>query len=253
MYLKNIVIKTNAGETVELSFPKRTSKFEIEYTYIKFLEGKELNKTFSMVKEIVDYISGKVVEYNQNEMLSLDDIRFMSQDNEELKLKPIVKCENRDYFLILKLVDRKGEIIKEVECSLSMENKQIIHEVFGLSGVEIKEKISNADKSNVFFFVSSEAKDEKEDFLENAMCILKDTNEDDSWKEKSFVSRDYLEKLIESSINKKYGISKLFSNMMNDVFAKSEFSLDIEKIVAKRKEIKDKFCAFTLESVLVKK
>lgn len=258
MYLKNVVINTASGLKIELSYPKRMSKFEMEYTYIKDLDNKGLNNLFNIESEVVDDLTGKALKLEKDGSTSVEKALFLTKDGRELKLKPLIKCDsvNKDYALSLNLVDKKGNIIEESICELTLEDKKMVHDVFKLSVNEIKEKISNVGDVKVFFFVARDAKDKRKDFFENAICLLKDTCEkdlDDSWREKSFVGKKCLEKLVGASIDKKYGSVNIFENTMKDAFSKSAFSLDVEKIVGKMEETADEFCEFTLESIIVKK
>lgn len=256
MYLKNISIKINSSQIIELSFPKRISKFELEYTYVKGIMDKYFNVALRNIKYLENFETEKSFAYNIEERMLLSKILFVTDKNEKLSLRAIVKCCNKDYFLNLKLINKEGKVVDNYECPLSIEQKKIIHETFKLSTVEMKKKIEHVDNAEVFFFIPRDVKCEMENFFENSLCFFKDTNiydPKDDWKLKSFVDRKYLEKLLNAYIEKKYGFNGIFENVLSDVVENSKFTLNVEKILSKMKDTNDKFCTFSFNSIVVAK
>lgn len=258
MYLKNVVVTTKSGIKIELSYPKRVSKFDMEYEYVCDYENLGLDKMFDLETKVVNYLNGEEVKTASNSYLPIDKIIFVDNEENELKFKALIHYDKskKDYSLSLMLVDRDSNVVESYLCDISMNIKREIHDLFAKSSAEIKNRMNAIDDLKIFFFTSNDVKDKKSEFFNNTLCLLKDTSEmdlNDSWRDKSYVSKSYLEKILGASIDKKYGLKSIFEDTMDNAFSKSRFTLNVDKILKTIESTSNSFCEFTLASVLVGK
>lgn len=245
MYLKSVSFNIG-GELVEFAYPKRISRDELEFREMIFLnlvstEEGELNKE---VKKI--------------------DLRKKSVnvDGQDYLIKPIaIKNKSDCKFLIrvYSIQDNKLKLIREHDVKLSKKNKSVIYEVFCLSAEEIRAKIDkNYISSMKVLFFSSEINEEM--FQDIGFCVpneIYENNEKEYFEIESFVDIEYLGRLLEDSVDKKYGFSNVFHRKkaysILEVIKESKFKFDENKILKKLKEENKKMFVFNLSDVVVQK
>lgn len=244
MYLKSVLITPKESE-IEFSYPKRISRNEIEFM------GMKSNGTD---------VSGYVCD--EEGRICLRNSVFYTKDERGFILKPIAERKGGDYVFSIKVFEKNNDEMKlltSVNCELSYENKKIIHDTFYMSSLEIKKKIESIDNLELLFWSEGYEDFDTELFYESSFCYpaeIFDNKGKEYWQVESFVESDYLERLLDNTINKKYGFSNIFKMLessMSNVVKQSKFKFDAIKMMKKMHEVNKGIHSFSLGSIVVEK
>lgn len=244
MYLKSVLISPRGSE-IEFSYPKRISKNEIEFMGMK-IKGVDVS----------------CYTCDEEGRIYLRNSAFNTKNKRSFIIKPIAERKDMDYIFSIKIFEKNNEEMKlltSVECELSYENKKIIHDTFYLSSLEINKKLKSLESLELLFWSGGYEDFDTELFYESSFCYpaeIFDNKGREYWEVESFVDTDYLEKLLDDAINKKYGFSNMFKMLefnMSNVIKQSKFKFDTAKMMQKMHEINKGFCSFSLGSIVVQK
>lgn len=250
MYLKSVTVSPK-GKEIEFSYPKIISKNEIEYTgmYIKGIDSK-------------NYICDK------QGRISLRNSMFKTKDGRSFVVKPIAsrtkgeKNNNENYVFYIKIFEKLKDEIKlvtTVNCQISEECKNMIHDTFIKSLEEVKQKINSLENMDLLFWSGGYEDFDEKLFNESVFCYpaeIFNNKGKEYWEVESFIDTDYLESLLENVINKKYGFSNMFKMLdygLHHVVESSKFNIDIDKIMKTMHQINDGFYSFKLGSIILQK
>ena len=245
MYLKSVLVSPR-GTEIEFSYPKRISRKEIEFMGMKIKKNIDVD-CYTCDEE------GRI--YLRNSL-------FHIKNGRSFVIKPIAERKDNDYIFSIKIFEKINDEMKlltSVNCELTYSSKKAIHDTFYESTVEIKKKLESLDSLELLFWSGGYEDFDTELFYESSFCYPAEifTNKGkEYWKVESFVDSDYLERLLDDAINKKYGFSNVFKMLeysMSNVIKQSKFKFDATKIMEKMHEINNGFHSFSLGSIVVQK
>lgn len=245
MYLKSVLVSPR-GTEIEFSYPKRISRKEIEFMGMKIKKNIDVN-CYTCDEEGRIYLKNSV---------------FHIKNGRSFIIKPIAERKDNDYIFSIKVFEKINDEIKlftSVNCELSYEDKKVIHNTFYLSSAEIKKKLESLENLELLFWSGGYEDFDTELFYESSFCYpaeIFNNKGKEYWKVESFVDGDYLERLLDDAINKKYGFSNMFKMLeysMSNVIKQSKFKFDTTKMMKKMNEINKGFHSFSLGSIVVQK
>lgn len=245
MYLKSIVVEVK-GLELEFSYPKIISKNEIEYMAMSS-----------------NHLQGKQYVYDKEGRVILRNSPLKYDTGRNFIIKPIArKDSNLNYTFYVNVFEKVGNnlnLITEIKCPLTMENKKKINNTFAECVKEIKQKINSVKKSEIIVWAGGYEDFDENTCKESIFCYPTEVFNNkgkEYWEVESFIDADYLERLLESSINKEYGFSNMFKMLdlgLTDVIKTSKFTLNISKILKKMNELNNCSTTFVLESIVMPK
>lgn len=267
MSKNNIIVKTSTGTLLELSYPKRISKFEIEFEFIKDISNKYFKDAFSN-------ISHGMITNNFNECVDLETIKnsfcnvknliLVTKRNSRFKVRPVVNFNADTFEYTLNMVfyafnaetKKYDKVTTKVELELSKQDTEVITKVFNETGKEIRNYSNAIEDISVSFYVSREAlnADNLDNVAGSILPFFKfSTIEDEKWSTTSSLSKTYLERIFNLYLNKKYKFNNICQCTLEDWTKNSSYSINIEEILKEAKTTKNNLVSFPLHSILVKK
>lgn len=244
MYLQAIKVRPK-NKDIEFSYPKRISKDKIEFMAMK-MEG--YNPSDYYVSDSEGRIALRKAKFHSN--------------NREFVIKPIAQLieGKRDYFFYIEIdeiVNGEEVLSLMIDCDLSNEDKNKIHNVFVKSSLEKKQRVEEIDKLEVYFWHHKYKENNEILFKEVALCVPVEHFENtikECWDMKTYLDNKSLETALEYAIFKKYGFKDMFQlNGIEDITKNSTYTIDSKLIIDKMNEIDNAQCSFTLDSIIIKK